>query len=113
MSEPISVQLDVLGELLVELRLLGAELTEEGLDTTVTAGALAGALAGPVGADAALAGQAWSGLITALATRTTEVAGALDAALIAYRAADLEAARHIAGGLGPVSGPLDPHAVLA
>ena len=113
MSEPISVQLDVLGELLVELRLLGVELADDGLATTVTAGTLAGSLPGPVGEDAGRAGQSWAGLLTALATRTGEVAGALDAALVAYRAADLAVARQITGQLGPVSGPLDPHAVLA
>ena len=96
MSHLISVQLDVLGGLLAELRALGAELGGEQQLTAASGQALARSLAGPVGEEAALAGAEWAGALGALAARTLAVAASLDAALAAYRAADLQLAGRIA-----------------
>jgi hypothetical protein len=96
-SQLISVQLDVLGGLLAELRALGAELTGDQQLTAASGEALARALAGPVGEEAALVGGAWAGALGALAARTLAVAATLDAALAAYRTADLQ----LAGQLTP------------
>ena len=98
MSHLISVQLDVLGGLLAELRALGAELGEDEGIGAATGPSLARALPGPVGEEAALAGGAWSGALGTLAARTLAVAATLDAALAAYRAADLGLAGQLAGG---------------
>lgn len=95
MSHLISVQLDVLAGLLAELRSLGAEFTEEGQLTAASGRSLARALAGPVGEEAALAGTDWAGALSALAARTLAVAATLDAALAAYRTADLDLAGQI------------------
>jgi hypothetical protein len=105
-SHVISVQLDVLGGLLAELRALGVELAEEG-DTGAAAGnSLARALAGPVGAEAAGAGAQWTAAVTALATRTLAVAATLEAALAAYRAADLGLAQQLGSSqAGAGTGP--------
>jgi hypothetical protein len=97
-SHLISVQLDVLAGLLAELRTLGAELTEEEQRTAVAGRSLAGALAGPVGEEAALAGGDWAGALATLAARTLAVAATLDAALVAYRMADLGLAGQIGAG---------------
>ena len=67
MSHLISVQLDVLGGLLAELRALGAELGGEQQLTAASGQALARSLAGPVGEEAALAGAEWAGALGALA----------------------------------------------
>jgi hypothetical protein len=97
-SHLIAVQLDVLGGLLAELRLLGVELGEDQGLGAVTGASLEWALTGPVGEEAALTGGAWSGALTTLAARTLAVAATLDAALDAYRTADLGLADEIAGG---------------
>jgi hypothetical protein len=102
-SHLISVQLDVLGRLLAELRALGAELTEDGQLTSATDRSLERALAGPVGEEAELAAAEWAGALAALATRTLAVAATLDAALTAYRVADLGLAGQIdTGGAGRI-----------
>ena len=95
MSHLISVQLDVLGGLLAELRELGVELTEEGQLTAATGRSLERALSGPVGEEAAVAGTQWAGALATLATRVLAVAAMLDAALVTYRAADLGLAEQI------------------
>ena len=97
MSHLISVQLDALTALLAELSALGVELEQEGELCASTGRSLAAALEGPVGADAGAAGEAWTGLVTTLAARTLAVAGGLEAAVAAYRAADAG----IAGQLDP------------
>ncbi|WP_369140581.1 hypothetical protein [Modestobacter versicolor] len=97
MSHLISVQLEVLGGLLAELRGLAGELTEEERGTAGASRSLAGALAGPVGEEAALAGGQWNAALTTLAARTLAVAASLDAALAAYRAADLGLAGQLSG----------------
>jgi hypothetical protein len=97
-SQLISVQLEALAGLLAELRALGAEFAEEEQCTAATGGSLAGALAGPVGEEAALAAAEWAGALAALAARTLAVAATLDAALAAYRAADLGLAGQIHAG---------------
>jgi hypothetical protein len=97
-SHLISVQLDVLGGLLAELRALGMELTEEGQVLSATGRSLERALIGPVGEEALLAGAEWAGAVAALATRTLAVAVTLEAAVAAYRAADLGLAEQIEGG---------------
>jgi hypothetical protein len=97
-SHLISVQLDVLAGLLGELRALGAELGEEGELTSATGRSLGNALSGPVGEEAAVAGAAWAEALAALAGRTLAVAATLDAALAAYRDADLGLAGHIEVG---------------
>ncbi|MBB3676789.1 hypothetical protein [Modestobacter versicolor] len=98
MSHLISVQLDVLGGLLAELRALGAELDDEQRTATAAGRSLEQALAGPVGDEARLTGGQWTGALAALAARTLAVAATLDAALAAYRAADLGLAGQLAGG---------------
>jgi hypothetical protein len=95
-SHLISVQLDVLAGLLAELRALGGELTDEQQLTGATGRSLSRALAGPVGEEAGLAGAEWSAALSVLAARTLAVAATLDAALAAYRVADLG----LAGQLG-------------
>jgi len=113
MTQPISVQLDVLAELLLQLTTLGAELAEEEELAGSTGWAFPGALAGPVGEEAGLAGREWAGAVGALAARTLVVAATLDAALTGYRAAEHELALQIAGWAGgPPAGPLDQRAVL-
>jgi hypothetical protein len=99
-SHLISVQLDVLGGLLAELRALGVELTEEEQLTGASGRSLARAIAGPVGAESAAAGAEWTGALGALAARTLAVAATLEAALDAYRTADLGLAGRLAGGQG-------------
>ena len=96
MSQLISVQLDVLGGLLAELRALGVELGGEQQLTAASGQGLARSLAGPVGEEAAHAGAEWAGVLGALAARTLAVAATLDAALAAYRTADLQLAGRIA-----------------
>ena len=108
MSHLISVQLDVLGGLLAELRALGVELGEDQVLSAATGPPLERALAGPVGEEAALAGGAWSGALATLAARTLAVAATLEAALAAYRAADLGLADQLAGSR---SGRVGPRAV--
>jgi hypothetical protein len=97
-SHLISVQLEVLGGLLAELRALGVELAEEEQGIAGTSRSWEQALAGPVGEEAALAGGQWTAALAALAARTLAVAATLDAALDAYRAADLGLAGQIEGG---------------
>ena len=100
MSHLISVQLDVLAGLLAELRALGVELGEERQVAAATGWSLARALPGPVGEDAQLAGAGWRAALSALTARRLVVAGTLDAALAAYRAADLDLARQLAAPRG-------------
>ncbi|HEV7871892.1 MAG TPA: hypothetical protein VGO95_11610 [Modestobacter sp.] len=107
MSALISVQLDVLAGLLAELRALGAELAEEQRLTSATSWSVRGALAGPVGEEAALAGSEWAQALTALAARTLEVTATLDAALGSYRATDLG----LAGEMGSRAGRIGTRAV--
>jgi hypothetical protein len=97
-SHLISVQLEALGGLLAELRALGVELDEDQGLTAATGPALERALPGPAGEEAALAGAAWSGALATLAARTLAVAASLEAALLAYRAADHGLAEQLAGG---------------
>jgi len=112
-TQPISVQLDVLAELLLQLRTLGAAVTEEEELTASTGWAVTGALAGPVGEEAGVAGREWAGVLAALADRTLAVADGLDAALSGYRAAEDELAQQIAGRSGgPPAGRLDMRAVV-
>jgi hypothetical protein len=102
-SQLISVQLEALAGLLAELRALGAEFAEEEESTAATGRSLAATLAGPVGEEAALAGAEWAGALAALTARTLAVAATLDAALAAYRAADVGLAGQIhAGGDGRI-----------
>jgi hypothetical protein len=96
-SHLISVQLDALAALLAELSALGVELAQEGELCAATGRSLAGALEGPVGVDAGLAGAGWTELVTTLAARTLAVAASLEAAVATYRAADAG----IAGQLDP------------
>ena len=98
MSHLISVQLEVLGGLLAELRAIGTELREEELCTATAGRSLERALVGPVGEEAAVAGAQWTGAVVALAARTLAVAATLDRALAAYRATDLGLAGQIEGG---------------
>jgi hypothetical protein len=108
-SHLISVQLDVLAGLLAELRALGVELAEEGQLTSATGRSLERALAGPVGEEAAHSGAEWAGVVAALAIRTLAVAATLDAALVAYRAADLGLAGQMdAGRPGRIGAPAVP-----
>jgi len=97
-SHLISVQLDVLAGLLAELRELGAELTEEQQLSGAAGGAMRRALTGPVGEEAALAGAEWSTALAMLAARALAVAATLEAALAAYRTADLGLAGQISTG---------------
>jgi hypothetical protein len=97
-SHLISVQLDALAGLLAELRELGGELADDQQLTAAAGRSLAQSLTGPVAEEAGLAGAEWSGALGALAARTLAVAAGLDAALAAYRAADLG----LAGQLGSV-----------
>jgi hypothetical protein len=97
-SHLISVQLDVLGGLLAELRGLGGELSGEESATASGGRSVEGALPGPVGAEAARAGPQWTAAVAALAGRTLAVAATLDAALQAYRAADLGLAGQLQQG---------------
>ena len=97
MSHLISVQLDALAALLAELSALGVELEREGRLCASTGRSLGSALAGPVGGDAVIAGEAWTDLVGTLAARTLGVAASLEAAVAAYRAADAG----IAGQLDP------------
>jgi len=107
-SHVISVQLDVLAGLLAELRALGGELTEEEQLTAATGRGLERALGGPVGEEAARAGDGWAAALAALAVRTLAVAAGLDAAVTAYRVADAGLAGQLDGGRG---GPLGAVAV--
>jgi hypothetical protein len=97
-SDVICVQLDVLAGLLAELRGLGVELTEDEQLSAATGRSLERALPGPVGEEAALAGAEWGAALASLAVRTLAVAASLDAALTAYRAADVQLAGQIDGG---------------
>jgi hypothetical protein len=97
-SHLISVQLDVLAGLLVELRELGAELTEDQQVSGAAGRSIGQALSGPVGEEAALAGVEWSTALATLAARALAVAATLDAALVSYRAADLGLAGQIGSG---------------
>ena len=97
-SHLISVQLDVLAGLLVELRALGASLTEDEQLTAASGRSLERALVGPVGEEAAVAGADWAAALGALAARTLAVAAVLDATLAAYRVADEGLAGQIDGG---------------
>jgi hypothetical protein len=94
-SHLISVQLEVLGGLLADLRGLGVDLAEEQTATAAGGRSLAGALPGPVGEEAALAGSQWTAAVAALAGRTLAVAATLEAALEAYRVADLGLAEQL------------------
>jgi hypothetical protein len=96
-SHLISVQLDALTALLAELSALGVELGRDGDLCAATGRSLGAALEGQVGADACAAGEAWTGVVTALAARTLAVAAGLEAAVAAYRSADAG----IAGQLDP------------
>ncbi|MGY1748290.1 hypothetical protein [Modestobacter sp. SYSU DS0511] len=104
MSGLVSVQLEALGQLQVELAGLGVELTDDAGLTGATGRSLATALPGPVGETAADAGVRCAELAGALADRTAVVAAVLDAALTAYRAADAG----LAAQLAALSTPLDP-----
>jgi hypothetical protein len=99
-SHLISVQLDALAGLLAELRALGAEAAEDEERTAATGRSLAGTLEGPVGEEAGLAGAEWSAALAVLTARTLAVAATLDAALAAYRTADLGLAGQIDAGRG-------------
>jgi hypothetical protein len=94
-SHLISVQLDVLAGLLADLRVLGGELTDDAAVTAATGRGLERALPGPVGEEAARAGAEWATALAALTVRTLAVAATLDAALSAYRAADVGLAEQI------------------
>ncbi|MGY1840097.1 MULTISPECIES: hypothetical protein [unclassified Modestobacter] len=107
MSGLVSVQLEALGQLRVELSGLGAELAADAELSGATGRSLATALAGPVGAAAAGAGVRCAELAGALADRTAAVAAVLDAALTAYRAADAGLAGQLAA-LDPPGGPRVP-----
>jgi hypothetical protein len=97
-SQLISVQLEVLGGLLAELRALGVELGEERQLTAATGRSMQRALTGPVGEQVGLTGTEWTAALGALAARALAVAATLDAALVAYRVADVGLAGQIAGG---------------
>ncbi|MGY1855121.1 hypothetical protein [Modestobacter sp. SYSU DS0290] len=101
MSGLVSVQLDALGLLRVELSGLGAELADDAELGAATGRSLATALPGPVGVAAATAGVRCAELAGALADRTTAVAAALDAAISAYRAADAGLAGQLAAAPPP------------
>jgi hypothetical protein len=96
-SALISVQLDALAALLAELSALGVQLEREGELCASTGRSLGAALAGPVGADAEVAGEAWTDLVTTLAARSLAVAASLEAAVASYRTADAG----LAGQLDP------------
>jgi hypothetical protein len=97
LSHLISVQLDALTALLAELSALGVQLEREGELCAATGRSLGAALAGPVGADAEVAGAGWTDLVTTLAARTLAVAASLEAAVGSYRTADAA----LAGQLDP------------
>ena len=97
MSALISVQLDALAALLAELSALGVQLEREGELCASTGRSLGASLAGPVGADAEVAGEAWTDLVTTLAARSLAVAASLEAAVASYRTADAG----LAGQLDP------------
>jgi hypothetical protein len=108
-SQLISVQLEVLGGLLAELRALGVELREEEQLTAASGRSLSRALTGPVGEEAAAVGAEWAGAVGALAARTLAVAATLEAAIAGYRAADLGLAGQLgAGAPGPLGLPAVP-----
>ncbi|MQA36503.1 hypothetical protein, partial [Modestobacter roseus] len=104
MSGLVSVQLEALGQLRVELAGLGRELAGDAELSGAVGRSLGSALPGAVGAAAASAGGRCAGLTGALAGRTAEVAAVLDAALTAYRAADAGLAGQLAA-LDPPRGP--------
>jgi hypothetical protein len=97
-SHLISVQVEVLGGLLEELRALGVELGEERQLTAATGVSVQRALTGPVAEQAGRAGTEWTAALGALAARTLAVAANLEAALVSYREADLGMAGQLAGG---------------
>ena len=75
MSHLISVQLDVLGGLLAELRALGVELGEDQVLSAATGPPLERALPGPVGEEAALAATAVIVTAVVISKRRSTVVG--------------------------------------
>jgi hypothetical protein len=105
----VSVQLDALAGLSADLRVLGAELTEDQQLSSATGWSLERALAGAAGEEARQVGAAWAGVVAALAVRTQVVAATLDAALAAYRAADAGLAGQVeAAGAGRIGAQAVP-----
>ena len=100
MSHLVSVQLDVLRGLLVELVALAAELDDDAAGTAGAGRALADALPGDAGTHAAAVGEAGTAALTALAARTSAVADTLGAAVESYRTADEQVAQLIEGPVG-------------
>jgi hypothetical protein len=91
MSSIISVQLDALEELAVELQLLAGELDDDAARCSRAAAGLSAGLSRDEGLTAIGAASTWAALTAAVADGTRAVSGGLAAAVASYRAA--EAAR--------------------
>ena len=95
MSSIISVQLDAVAALAREHAVLAAEMGDETDLCRSAAGSLSVALGGDEGWAAAATAAAWAGLSALVAANTSAVAGTLDVAMTAYRAADAARATQI------------------
>jgi len=105
MCSPISVQLDAVDALAVELAALSAELGEEEGLCRSTARSLTAALEGHEGWTAGATATAWAALVAVVSARTAAVAATLTGATAAYRAADAALSEGI-GSRRP--GPVGP-----
>ncbi|MPQ98149.1 hypothetical protein GB931_09490 [Modestobacter sp. I12A-02628] len=100
MSDPLTVQLDVLDGLAAELTALGAELADDAHVSTACGTSLGWSLDGGPGAETAAVGHEWGTVLGLLAGRATEVGATLSAAVAGYRALDRSAAELVAGARG-------------
>jgi hypothetical protein len=105
MCSTISVQLDAVDALAVELAALAAELGEEEALCRSTARSLTTALDGHEGWTAGAAATAWGGLAAVVAARAVSVAATLTGATSAYRAADAALSTGIGGREPGTVGP--------
>ena len=96
MSSIISVQLEALEALAGELTALAGELSDDADLCRGASAALCAGLSRDEGLEAGAAATAWSSLIGAVADGARAIAGALIAAVAAYRAADRARAERIA-----------------
>jgi hypothetical protein len=103
MSSILSVQLDAVEALAVELAGLATELAGDAALCRSTATSLGAALGGDEGWTAGGVAVAWGGLTEVVADRADAVAGTLLAAVAAYRDADAALAERIGSNRrGPV-----------
>ena len=100
MSEPISVQLDVVQGLAEELTGLAAELSADEALCGAVAGSFWAAVEGTPGYWASAAGTGWAGVLEVLAQRSAAVAATFAAACEEYRRAEAELARVLDALLG-------------